>query len=605
MSFKTKDGRIINLNKFVASSDQIQSEVNRLINNGAVNVNSTVLSNEGYEIAEIKKAYPQCKNYKGVFAYPTTDTYWTDTAQKGDFYIQGFETTMSYHRHVFNPGDIMYFNGEKLECLKPIKQNKILNTVQHYDICIIGGGAGGVGCAYALKDSGLKVCIIEKQAQLGGTHVSAGMGSLMASPVNGSWFNAILQDGYTKGYMTFGRNSGDLQYTGADTLTEYERLRLNSLYNSSGSGTTQGNLIRIDPYRMGKKYYDDLIRTIDIKLNTEFIESACNLNNEVISVKVKDTTNGHEYCIYAKYFVDCSADGVLCRYGKEEGTDYFIGTDAKSKYNESAISDSLVANKYDINPFELIYLAPGKSYKKADYGNEFTEDYSKYKQFSDITEGTVNGMFYPTGDTHIRIVSPGRWLNISSKLLIDYGQDMAYGEAYDRAKYHFTKSAYNCNGSVHGGFGGCFPMLAIRETYRIKCDRMMTQTDVETRATSSNYVSNHTVALSSWYCDIHNANGIGTVNSSWLIGIPYESLIPSAFKNVLVGSRCFGTSHLALSACRLTKTMMSLGYVCGKAMELANNGALSDVRNVNITTLQTNVGIADLITEIDTYFPQS
>lgn len=599
MGFKTKDGKILSVNKFVASPEQIQNEIKKLINDGTVSINGDS------EIDEIKKAYPQCKNYKGVFAYPTSATYWRDTAQKGDFYIQGFSTTMSYHRHVFDPGDIMYFNGEKLEQIKPLKQNKVLNTIQHYDVCIIGGGAGGVGCAYALKDSGLKVCIIEKQSQLGGTHVSAGMGSLMASPVNGTWFNDILQDGYKNKYMVFARNSGDLQHTGDTSLSEYERLRLNSLYNGSASGITQGNIIRIDYYRLSQKYYNDLIDTIDIKLNTEFIESACNLNNEIISIKIKDNTNGNESYIYAKYFVDCSADGVLCKYRKTEGENFFIGTDAKSKYNESAISDNVVASKYDINPFELLYCVPGKSYKQGDYGDEFTEDYSKYKKFSDITSGGVNGVFSSVGDSHLRIISPGKYLNLSSKLLIDLGQDLAYGEAYDRAKYHFTKSGYNCNGSAHGGFGGCFPMLAIRESYRIKCDRMMTQTDVETRATASNYATNHTIALSSWYCDIHNANGIGEVNSSWLIGIPYESLIPSAFKNVLIGSRCFGASHLALSACRLTKTMMSLGYVCGKAMQLANDGAINDVRNIDITTLQINVGILDLITEIDTYFPQS
>ena len=148
-------------------------------------------------------------------------------------------------------------------------------------------------------------------------------------------------------------------------------------------------------------------------------------------------------------------------------------------------------------------------------------------------------------------------------------------------------------------------MLAIRETYRINCDRMLKQSDVETRATSSNYVSNHTIALSSWYADIHNSNNIGSITSSWLIGIPFECLIPSAFTNVLVGSRCFGASHIGASAVRVTKTMMSLGYVCGKAMELAVESWLDDVRNIDITTLQTNVGIADLITEMETYFPQS
>lgn len=40
-------------------------------------------------------------------------------------------------------------------------------------------------------------------------------------------------------------------------------------------------------------------------------------------------------------------------------------------------------------------------------------------------------------------------------------------------------------------------------------------------------------------------------------------------------------------------------------MQLAVANWVDDVRDIDITTLQTNVGIADLITEMETYFPQS
>ena len=145
-------------------------------------------------------------------------------------------------------------------------------------------------------------------------------------------------------------------------------------------------------------------------------------------------------------------------------------------------------------------------------------------------------------------------------------------------------------------------MLGIREGYRIKCDRMLKQSDCEMTASSDNYVEQHYIALSSWYVDIHNDTSFSSVSSSFFNGIPYESLIPSAFKNVLVGSRCFGCSHIAQTNYRLSKTMMSIGYAAGHAIKLAvKGGYIDDVRNIDIPTLQSNVGIAELLSEIELY----
>jgi flavin-dependent dehydrogenase len=47
-----------------------------------------------------------------------------------------------------------------------------MNTqVYNYDVAVIGGGMAGVAAAYALKDSGKKILLVEGRERLGGTAV--------------------------------------------------------------------------------------------------------------------------------------------------------------------------------------------------------------------------------------------------------------------------------------------------------------------------------------------------------------------------------------------------------------------------------------------------
>ena len=152
--------------------------------------------------------------------------------------------------------------------------------------------------------------------------------------------------------------------------------------------------------------------------------------------------------------------------------------------------------------------------------------------------------------------------------------------------------------------GGC-DLLAIRESNRIKCDEMQTESDLYVRITSSNYIEKNTITLCCWYMDIHN----DTFNiSSWSdrLGVPhgikYQNIIPSAYDNVLVACRAFGCSHLAASASRLVKSMMSMGYAAGKAIQQATDSWMEDVRNVDVAQLQVDIQIKNQIDELETYF---
>ena len=543
--------------------------------------------NAPISFAEIQQMYPQCKRFRGSFNWNTlTETKFSD-AQVGDFWLNDqTERVMGLHCYLHYPNDIMYYNGSNVEPLH-LPHNKETARQEQYDVVIVGGGAGGMGCAYALKDKGYRVCLIEKNDMLGGTHIHGAIPVLISSPITGNWFKNICADGYESGDIKFYGN-GVKKGTG----TEFEQYWIGGLKTTDGNN--RGTQWIVPYWWTSQRYYKDLSPTIEILLRTEFIESILDPTDSsvILGIKVRNLDTGKEYIINGQYFVDCSADGVLCRSNKKEGVDFFIGTDPKTRFNEAAYPDNYEGNRYQINTVEAGYRTMGDTYLPSDLTR--TENRSAWKTFPDVTAKSNGGGSF---DWHT-VKSTSTGCAIDPHIFIDCGNDVAHAFGYYKSLAHHA---------ISDGSGVCYAeqckMLGIRESYRINCDRMLTQADCGINAANIDFATQHTIALSSWYADIHNDSGLqGSVENSWLNAIPYESLVPVAFKNVLVGSRCFGCSHIAQTSYRLTKVMMSIGYACGHAMAQCVARWLTDVRNVDIATLQADVEINELMDTIRTYW---
>lgn len=564
--------------KITISSPNIQT---RTIN---VNISNTSGSNDSIE-ADIKSQYPQCTNFKGSFDWDSLTSNSRDSFTKGDFWVNDLvNEPVVYDSRVHFPNNIVYFDGTYLQ---PLYRNKFTDTTvqEEYDVCIVGGGAGGIGTAYALKDKGLKVCLIDKLEELGGTHIHASIPVLISTPINGTWYKDIVEDAYNIGMVDINMFSGRKEGVGEGT--QFEKLWRSSLYcNHCNERGVQWN---VSMGWFSNRYYQDLHNSVDIKLRTEFIESTIS-NGKITSIKVKSLDTNTEYYINAKYFVDCSADGVLCRSGKTLNTDFFIGTDDRARFGETAYEENEAPNIYGINTVESGYLEKSSGYKYKGSKDQ-TNDISGLS-YTDIGKG-VNGATEDPQCRQFRSISPTGNCAVPAEIFIDNGNDYALEWSKDRARYH---------SATRGGGGGYLQqnkMLGIRESYRIKCDYMCTQTDCEHRVVRDDIVPNHIIALSTWYTDLHNATT--TSKNSGFNGIPYESLVASAYTNVLVASRCFGCSHIAQASFRLTKTMMSLGYAAGNALSQCVINNIENVRNIDIPTLQQDVEIFELFDEVNEY----
>lgn len=565
--------------------DGTNLNLNTLIENGLLNIDY------------IKANSSKLKVFKGFFDYNKYSQLKSSSFQ-GDFWIWNSDVITDIDTcWVAYPGDIIYRDGDYFKTIH-VPQTNNVKPKEKYDVCIVGAGAGGIGAGYALKDAGYRVCIVERLDTLGGTHCNAGVGMLIASPTC-NWYKTLVREGYNQGMVSFyNNNSTNHVPVMVGTGSDFDKLYRASQFTDHGKKVLNsfcGNHIVINDTWYSKKYYNELSPNIDVFINCELQETISNSTDKTVDyIKVKNILTGKEFDICADYFIDCSGDGVLFTSDKNLtlDTDYYIGTDGKSRFNESCYGNNDTPNKYGINTVEPCYFQLGRRYSS---GYSFPPLPTKYKTYSNI-EARSNFIYKPPG-SNVATVSNSYGTKMSLQKFIDYPNAWNMADGYDRALAVFIGGGY----TSANRFAGTRKMLAIREKYRVACEKTVDQAYLTKQITSSNYATEHIIGLSTWYVDIHNQSYSCVSNIA--NGVPYEALIPKCYKNVLCGSRCYGASHVALSSVRLVKTMLDLGHSAGVAIkQLLDSNTRGDVRTVDVVQVQTEIGIADVITELETYF---
>ena len=110
------------------------------------------------------------------------------------------------------------------------------------------------------------------------------------------------------------------------------------------------------------------------------------------------------------------------------------------------------------------------------------------------------------------------------------------------------------------------PVLALRETVRVRGDYVLTQCDLI--AGLEGQKRDDFVAIADHCMDSHGGGGPGGELKS-PYGIPYGCLLPRGVANLLVAGRVASFSSIAASSCRLSRTMMQLGEAAGAAAHIA------------------------------------
>jgi hypothetical protein len=137
------------------------------------------------------------------------------------------------------------------------------------------------------------------------------------------------------------------------------------------------------------------------------------------------------------------------------------------------------------------------------------------------------------------------------------------------------------------------PVAGARESRRITGDYVLTGEDVR-----QGHRHDDVVVLGAWRLDRHPAGAPGYHDIPWTppYDIPYRTLLPRNFENLLVAGRCHSATSEALASSRVTATAMGMGQAAGSAAALAVAQQVTP-RDVRVKALQDQLCVDGAILE--------
>ena len=137
------------------------------------------------------------------------------------------------------------------------------------------------------------------------------------------------------------------------------------------------------------------------------------------------------------------------------------------------------------------------------------------------------------------------------------------------------------------------PVAGARESRRIVGDYVLTGDDVREGRRQADVV-----VLGAWRLDRHPATRPGYHDIPWTppYDIPYRTLLPKGYENLLVAGRCHSATSEALASSRVTATAMGMGQAAGTAAAMAA-GTGASPREIRTSELQGRLVSAGAILE--------
>ena len=409
-----------------------------------------------------------------------------------------------------------------------ITYQKQAPVVGHYHTVVCGGGPAGWVAAVASARAGRKTALIERYGFLGGTATTG-----FVVPISG--------------FFHQGR-----QVVGGIGWELVERM--------VAAGKAQVELpkghVSFDP-EYCKVAIQEMVAEAGVDLYTNSYIAHCTKQDRRIESGIIESKNGAE-ALTADYFIDATGDGDVC---------HMAGV-------------AMLEREVELQPMSMCFLLGGV---------DLTTDLLKYNIHHDgkFCKQSIHTEIhdYLQGLSETREVPQfgGPWFNsIMSGDLVAVNITRAAADATDRAQmtaaeskmrkdafvlidllrehYPEFKNAYIAYTAVQGG---------IRETRRIKALHTVTGEEMVRGEAFPDVI-----ALSAHPMDIHYAkNNNQTIDHLPIAaGIPYRSIVPAEYDNLLAVGRCLSADRKAYASIRVQATLMAIGQAAGIALSLCEAG---------------------------------
>ncbi|MBE6619358.1 MAG: FAD-dependent oxidoreductase [Ruminococcaceae bacterium] len=391
--------------------------------------------------------------------------------------------------------------------------------MKKYDLIVAGGGLAGVAAAVSASREGLSVLLIEKSGTLGGA-------------ISNNLVYPFMR------YWTLGEDNKVGNHLSSGIFAE--------MREREKKYTSEFSLMRFKPEYF-KLLLDDMVSEACVDLL--FHACLCAVNCEKNKIKsVSVTTDAGILTLEADFFIDTTGDGNLFYLA---GCDYQLGRESDGLCQP--MTTCFRMSGVDVAQFKKDSATINEKYKELQKSGEIKNPREDILVFYGIGEGIVH--FNTT-----RIVK----LDPTDPFDKSRAEIAARRQVYEMELFLKKHSKAFENSTLIS----IASEIGVRESRKLKGIYVLTVEDLK----NLTYFDD-AIALGNYDIDIHNPAGSGTSHYYFKgeerYSIPYRSLLPKEYDNLLVAGRCISATHEAQASVRIMPICATLGQAAGTAAALA------------------------------------
>jgi hypothetical protein len=404
-------------------------------------------------------------------------------------------------------------------------------ALAEYDIVVLGGGPAGIAAAAVAARARLATLLIERYGFLGGMGTAAGVTNFCGLHAN-----------------VHGELRQVVHGIADDLLGRIDRLGgLNAPHVLFG-GKSMAQAYDNAAYKIAA---DDLLAASGANILFHALAVGVTMHDaQTIDALILETRSGR-VAVRAKIFIACSGDGDLAAFA---GVPYELGDGAGNMLYPSTM-------------FRVNGVNPERA----------KEAWATIPQR--MQEAEARGVRFPRKGAIVRPQKhPTEWRVNITQLKNDDGsaidgtdaREMSDGELQGRRQvmqtFEFLKTVPGFEDSYIVDIA---PQVGIRETRRVTCDYMLSESDVTDCADFDD-----NLGVNGWpieehvkgdvifrFPDIPRARGYNE--------LPFRMLLPQGMRNLFVAGRCAGLTHGGQSAARVSGACFVMGEAAATAAALA------------------------------------
>ena len=402
--------------------------------------------------------------------------------------------------------------------------------MQKFDLIVVGGGQAGCAAALAGARDGLSVLLVEAAGALGGSATNCLVNPFMP------YSTTIEENGEKK----------DIALSDGLFTEIHDALNEDGLYSEARSwiGFNEESLKVI----LDRKMAEAGVRVL-------FHATLCGVRTEGRRlVSASFATVGGVLTFEAGTFIDATGDATLSVYA---GVPCRLGRPADSLCQPMTLC------------FRVCNVDTEDFWK---HHKEINDLYKKLQAEGKIKNPRENVLVFGTRIPGVLHFNTTRVVKHDPTDAFSVSEAEAIAREQVLEMVRFLKSNFDCCRNAY--LVSTAASIGVRESRMIEARHVLDQDEI---VAGTHFDDG--IAAGNYDIDIHSPDGSGTSHYYFPAGvyytIPYRSLLPKDFDNLVVAGRCIGATHEAQASIRIMPICICIGEAAGTAAALAKKAGVA------------------------------